>query len=212
MSSFDPSNLPPGFEIPGQKALVAHAAIMCIVFVLSMPIAALTTRSPIKVKVTKLHAPWQMFNVILAITGLGLGASVASNRKIASGETPHILLGCIIVGLLIGVQPVLGILHHLFFRKNNRRGTFGWIHLLLGRIIMVLGLVNGATGFKLAHDNKTVPYFAMLGVVCTVYIGVLLWDWLAPHYKAHKSATQQASVPGHTSETIDMSALEHDRH
>lgn len=212
MSSFDPSNLPPGFEIPGQKTLIAHASVMCIVFVLSLPIAALTVRSPLKVKVTRLHAPWQMFNVILATIGLGLGVSVASTRKIPSGQTPHILLGCIIVGLLIGVQPILGILQHRFFRKNKRRGVFGWIHLLLGRIIIVLGLVNGATGFKLAHDDKTAPYFAMLGIVIAFYIGVLLWDWLAPRYKAHKTATQQASVDGPTSEGIDMNSLENNRH
>lgn len=206
MSSFDPSSLPPGFEIPGQKVLIAHAAVMCIVFVLLLPIAALTTRSPLKIKVTKLHAPWQIFNVVLAVIGMGLGSSVASTRKIPKGETPHILLGYVLVGLLIGVQPVLGILQHLYFRKAERRGVFGWIHLLLGRVILVLGLVNGARGFKLAHDNKTAPYFAVLGVICALYVGVLLWDWLAPRYKARKAKQNHNSDESHSHEAMEMNS------
>ncbi|KEF59005.1 uncharacterized protein A1O9_03848 [Exophiala aquamarina CBS 119918] len=209
--SFDPSNLPPGVEIPGQKALIAHAAVMCIAFVLFIPIAALTTRSPLKLKVTKLHAPWQVVNVILAIIGMGLGSSVASTRHIPKGETPHVLLGYVLVGLLIGVQPVLGILQHLYFRKAERRGIFGWIHLLLGRVILVLGLVNGARGFKLAHDNKTAPYFAVLGIVCAFYVGVLLWDWLAPRYKARKA--DEHHTPNHSlaNDAMEMNSNEDGR-
>lgn len=208
MPSFDPSTLPPGFEIPGKKVLIAHAAVMCIVFVLSLPLAALTTRSPLKVKVTKLHAPWQIVNVILAIIGMGLGSSVATTLHIPKGKTPHILLGYVLVGLLIGVQPVLGILQHLYFRKAERRGVFGWIHLLLGRAILVLGLVNGARGFKLAYDNKTAPYFAVLGIVCAFYVGVLLWDWLAPRYKARKAGEQHSPEHSQADEAMEMNSNE----
>jgi len=209
--SFDPSNLPPGFEIPGQKALVAHAAVMCIVFVLFLPIAALTTRSPLKVKITKLHAPWQIANVILAIVGMGLGSSVATTRHIPKGKTPHVLLGYVLVGLLISVQPVLGILQHLYFRKAERRGIFGWIHLLLGRLILILGLVNGARGFKLAYDNKTAPYFAVLGIVCALYVGVLLWDWLAPRYRARKAEGQHGPEDGAENAAMEMNSNESSR-
>ncbi|KIW57833.1 hypothetical protein PV05_02390 [Exophiala xenobiotica] len=186
----DPSQLPPGFEIPGQNTLIAHASIMCLVFVLFIPIAALTVRAPLnKIRVTRLHAPVQIANVVLAVVGMGLGSSVATTRHIPKGSTPHILLGYVIVGLLVAVQPVLGILQHLYFRKAERRGIFGWIHLLLGRLILILGLVNGARGFKLARDGETASYYAVLGLVCAAYIGVLLWDWRGQRYwKDRKSA------------------------
>ena len=186
----DPSQLPPGFEIPGQTTLIAHASIMCLVFVLFMPIAALTVRAPLNgIRVTRLHAPFQVANVVLAVVGMGLGSSVATTRRIPKGSTPHILLGYMIVCLLVSVQPVLGILQHLYFRKAERRGIFGWIHLLLGRFILILGLVNGARGFKLARDGKTAPYFAILGLMWAVYIGVLVWDWRGQKYwKDRKSA------------------------
>jgi hypothetical protein len=117
----------------------------------------------------------------------------------------------VLVGLLIGVQPVLGILQHLYFRKAERRGVFGWSHLLLGRIILVLGLVNGARGFKLAHDNKTAPYFAVLGLICALYVGVLFWDWLAPRYKARKAERNQNSDERHGHEAMEMNSPEDER-
>jgi hypothetical protein len=163
---------------------------MCVVFVLLMPIAALTVRTPFnKIRVTRLHAPFQIANVVLALVGMGLGSSVATTLHILKGSTPHVVLGYVIVGLLVAVQPLLGILQHLYFRKAERRGIFGWIHLLLGRSILILGLVNGARGFKLARDGKTAPYYAVFGLICAVYIGVLLWDWRGQRYwKDRKSA------------------------
>jgi hypothetical protein len=122
---------------------------MCVVFVLLMPIAALTVRTPFnRSRVTRLHAQFQIANVVLALVGMGLGSSVATTRHIPKGSTPHVVLDYVIVGLLVAVQPLLGILQHLYFRKAERRGIFGWIHLLLGRSILILGLVNGARGLS----------------------------------------------------------------
>lgn len=187
MSSVPPE-LPPGFEIPGQKELIAHATLMCIVFVLFLPIAALTTRSPLKARVSRVHAPWQIFNVVLAVTGMGLGITVARKRSIPVAATPHAILGFVIIGCLVVFQPALGVLQHRYFQKTSRRGAFGWVHLLLGRLLLILGLVNGARGFHLARDNKTAPYFAVLAVICTIYVAVLLWDWLQPKYKQRKAS------------------------
>ncbi|KAK5382478.1 hypothetical protein LTS13_003142 [Exophiala xenobiotica] len=176
--AFDTSQLPQGFEIPGQTALIAHASIICVVFVLLMTIAAITVRTPFnRIRVARLHAPFQIANVVLALVGIGLGSSVATTRHIPKGSTPHVVLDYVIVGLLVAVQPDLGVLQHLYFRKAERRGIFGWIHLFLGRSILILGLVNGARGFKLARDGKTAPYYAVFGLICAVYICVLLWDW-----------------------------------
>jgi len=210
--AFDPSQLPPGFKIPGQKTLIAHASIMCVVFVLFLPIAALTVRAPLnKIRVTRLHAPFQVANVVLAVIGMGLGSSVATTRHIPKGSTPHILLGYVIVGLLVAVQPVMGILQHSYFRKAGRRGVFGWMHLLLGRLILILGLVNGARGFKLARDEKTAPYYAVVGVICAVYVVLLLWDWRGQRYWKNRKSEEanlqnRASMNGHRSgdEEIDL--------
>ncbi|KIX03680.1 uncharacterized protein Z518_07233 [Rhinocladiella mackenziei CBS 650.93] len=181
-----PPAFPPGFEPPGQNLLIAHASLMCVVFVLFLPIAALTTRSPLNARVTRVHAPWQLLNVVIVIIGMSLGISVAKKRHIPMGSTPHVVLGFVIVGCLIVLQPALGIVQHLYFRKHGRRGLFGWTHILLGRILLILGLVNGARGFKLARDNKDAPYYAILGVICLVYVGVLLWDWFGPKYLRDK--------------------------
>lgn len=181
-----PPELPPSIEIPGQKKLIAHAALMCVVFVLLLPLAALTTRSPIKARVTRVHAPGQIFNVVVAIIGMSLGISVARTRKIPLGSTPHFVLGFVVIACLVILQPVLGVLQHHHFRNQASRGVFGWGHLLLGRALWILGLINGVRGFKLAHDSKAAPYYAVLAVICVLYVAVLLWDWLGPKYFSRK--------------------------
>lgn len=174
------------YHAPGQKVLVAHATIMCVTFMLLMPVAALTTRLPIKVKITKLHVPWQILNVILVLIGMGLGTSVSNTRSVSKGHTTHILLGYSIVGLVVGVQPILGILQHLYFRKAGRRGIFGWMHMLLGRSIFILAWTNGSLGYKLADNHSTTAHYTFLGIIAALYISVLLWDWLSPKYKQRK--------------------------
>ena len=71
--------------------------------------------------------------------------------------------------LFATAQPLLEFLQHLFFRKNKRIGLSGHVHLWLGRILFVLGVVNGGLGLRLVEDDDDGN-----GKWRNIYIGVAI--------------------------------------
>jgi len=59
-----------------------------------------------------------------------------------------------VVVLFATAQPLLGFLQHSFFRRNKRRGLWGHAHLWLGRILIILGVVNGGLGLQLVDEDE----------------------------------------------------------
>ena len=71
--------------------------------------------------------------------------------------------------LFATAQPLLGVLQHLFFRKNKRRGLSGHLHIWLGRVLFVLGVVNGGLGLRLVEDDDDGD-----GKWRNIYIGIAI--------------------------------------
>lgn len=53
-------------------------------------------------------------------------------------------------------QPALGLLHHRHFVKNQGRGAVSHFHIWWGRILMILGIINGGLGLQLSMASKSV--------------------------------------------------------
>ena len=66
----------------------------------------------------------------------------------------HPVIG-IVVFILLLIQPVLGVWHHRNFRIFKRRTLSSHLHLWDGRIIIILGIVNGGLGLHIAHAEDT---------------------------------------------------------
>jgi hypothetical protein len=85
----------------------------------------------------------------------------------------HPILGTIIIGLLLG-QPFGGIMHHRMFKRQVATGAkpgtaVGFMHRWAGRILLVVGVINGGLGAQLAKEDTKfiIPY----GVVaCVMYL------------------------------------------
>lgn len=145
----------------------AHAAIMCSTFVALMPLGTLLVYLPTGSKrISYIHAPFQIFNACLTIAGLVLGVLLCSPGEPSSY---HAVIGYVIVGFIVLVQPSLGLWQHLLFRKTGLKTTYGVTHRWLGRCIIWLGIINGGLGFYLAGPapNNTSPIWGVL-----VYSGV----------------------------------------
>ena len=69
------------------------------------------------------------------------------------------------VVLFATAQPMLGFLQHTFFRTHRKRGPSGHAHLWLGRVLIVLGVVNGGLGLRLVDDERD-------GKWRNIYIGI----------------------------------------
>lgn len=80
-------------------------------------------------------------------------------------------MGTIVVALL-GIQPILGWLHHSQFAKTGSRGVFSYVHVWYGRILMLVGIVNGGLGLKLANASNSfiIAYSVIAAVIGVMYI------------------------------------------
>jgi hypothetical protein len=95
----------------------------------------------------------------------------------------HVIIGLILF-LLLFIQPILGILHHLSFRRNNRRGCFSTIHVWLGRIILLLGIINGGLGLLIAGNasrGQVVAYALVSALVFVAWVAASLLGCLKRH-------------------------------
>lgn len=52
-------------------------------------------------------------------------------------------------------QPILGVLHHLGFKKHGNRTVISHLHIWIGRIMVTLGIVNGGLGLLLAANSRS---------------------------------------------------------
>lgn len=90
-------------------------------------------------------------------------------------DKTHTVFGAVVVSLL-GLQPVFGYLHHLHYLKFHRRGLISYVHIWWGRILMVLGVINGGLGLQLANeeDGPIIAYSVISGVVFLGYLAYKL--------------------------------------
>jgi hypothetical protein len=76
--------------------------------------------------------------------GIHLGATT---QKI---QYYHPIIGFIVVGGLLLFQPLMGLYSHLHFQKTGTKSIFAYAHRWWGRIMVILGIINGGLGFRLA--------------------------------------------------------------
>ena len=95
----------------------------------------------------------------------------------------------IVAGLLL--QPFLGFIHHWSFRKTQGPTAWTYTHVWYGRILILLGMINGGLGLKLAANSTggMIAYGVVAGVIGVTYLVVVVgFEW-----KKAKSGANQAS-------------------
>lgn len=77
----------------------------------------------------------------------------------------------------------MGYLQHRHFVKRRNSSIFGHLHRWIGRAMLVLGVVNGGLGLKIARKEAgdqgasrgvVIAYGVVAGVVGVVYLVVVL--------------------------------------
>ncbi|KAL4971491.1 hypothetical protein BDW66DRAFT_165143 [Aspergillus desertorum] len=162
----------------GGGILMAHGFIMSIAFVLLFPSFGLLIAFPVRGAVVKVHAPLQIFALLFVIAGMGLGIKMGTDNDIM--DNAHPALGLIVVGVLILFQPAMGLLQHLHFRRTGKKSIFASLHRWLGRLAIILGVVTGGLGFRLAGidsnpytpKSAVIAYSVIVGVMGLVYVAV----------------------------------------
>ncbi|RDW90123.1 cytochrome b561 domain-containing protein [Aspergillus mulundensis] len=171
-----PPQLPPGIIYEDLHLVPAfakaHGVAMGIAFGVIFPLGAILLRVIRSKYGLYAHIGCQLLAYVLMIAGLATGIRVGKilDRLHNNG---HTILGTVIVVFLL-IQPFIGLWHHHQFKKTQSAGIWTHAHIWIGRIFLLLGLINGGTGLKLA-DNTTggiISYAVVAGVFGVAYVAI----------------------------------------
>lgn len=100
---------------------------------------------------------------------------VADDDDTKLENNAHTILGTVVVALLL-FQPLFGYLHHRRFKTTQKRGKWTLFHAWYGRILILLGMLNGGFGLKLAANSTggNIAYGVVAGVIGATYVAVLV--------------------------------------
>ncbi|KAK3617940.1 hypothetical protein LTR22_026544 [Elasticomyces elasticus] len=136
-------------ESAGSEAVVlAHGILACIAFVGIFPLGGILIRIIDSKYTVRIHARLQLLGYAFFIAAFVLGVAMAV--KFDYLDNGHAKLGIAIFAIMI-LQPAFGFLHHHLYKKYQRRTAWSHVHVWIGRVAIVLGVINGGTGLKLGH-------------------------------------------------------------
>jgi hypothetical protein len=118
-----------------------HAILLGVVFVILFPLGVIGLRLN-RNFAFRLH--WLLQTLFTVTTYVGLAVAIAlsiTGIQYSDFKQGHQILGLIVVGLL-GLQILLGIIHHGIYKKSGRRSVPSYLHMGLGRIVIYAGMIN----------------------------------------------------------------------
>lgn len=150
------------------------------------------------------HGLFQIFALTLYTAAFGIG--VWMTRNFYTLNDAHPIIGIVVFALLV-FQPLLGFLHHVFFKRHNARTIWSYGHIWFGRAVIILGIVNGGlglglakrTGFMAPSQGAVIGYSVGAGIMGLLYIGSAIYG----ERKRTNSRTvaARANVPAKSSDS-----------
>ncbi|KAK1049102.1 hypothetical protein LTR12_013147 [Friedmanniomyces endolithicus] len=177
--------------------VTAHAVLATLAFSLLFPIGAIVIRLASFPGLWWIHGVFQTLAYILYIAAFVLGVYMARSLHL-TGET-HAWLGIALFVVLL-FQPVLGVLHHVMFKKYSRRTVWSYGHIWLGRAAITLGMVNAGLGLRLSQQTRlfaptqgaVVAYWVVAVIIWLVYMASVVYGEIK---RGRSGAKERGDVP-----------------
>ncbi|KAH6644678.1 integral membrane protein [Boeremia exigua] len=136
-----------------QKVLIAHGVLASLAFVILFPVGSILIRLGSFRGAWLIHGLFQVFAYLVYTAAVGIGIWLAQQAPAEVGllDSYHPIIGLFLFATLI-FQPIMGYVHHLKYKKYQRRTLWSYGHLWLGRVAITLGMINGGLGLLLAYD------------------------------------------------------------
>ena len=165
-----------GFDVDTDIPDLVHALALMVAFLIVFPLGALSIGI---LKSVKIHMIFQTIGLVLGVIGAASGfyLSTMYNRS-KHFNSGHQIIGLILVIALIG-QWVCGFLHHRYFTKSGiswMKGLSIKSHrMVMGPLVLVLGLTNGAIGFRFAVANQYNRIYIPIAVVLVTVVTLTIF-------------------------------------
>lgn len=155
-----------------------HGMLLAGAFLLVVPAGVVALRSGSPRSFT-LHWIFQLSASVLLLVGSGLG--LLKSDKI---NTKHQWVGISLLSS-IGVQGLFGWWHHKLFVRLRRRTWVSYLHLWLGRAVMIGRCGNVVSGLFLRGCSKSSAIVVTVIVfVCLEVVGLNGWSWWVTRKRA----------------------------
>ncbi|KAJ9610693.1 hypothetical protein H2200_005470 [Cladophialophora chaetospira] len=160
-------------------ARVAHALLGALAFLFIFPFGGIIIKVWRHRHIVWIHAAIQVFGLVVYIICGVLG--VLMGYRVHTLGRYHAVTGYVVLTCLV-IQPLLKL--HWFHSSIPRVAFFMHIHLWLGRFALMLGIIDGALGFRVSdslpgpHWSQSwrIVYGIIGGIVWIVYVGVcIVW-------------------------------------
>ena len=146
--------------------------------------------------VLKVHIAIQILSWLLFIAAFGLGLYYGITGDYMTEAHP--IIGLVLVAMLV-FQPFAGWLHHRQFVRTGQRSAISHSHIWVGRIAIILGIINGGLGLELGgvETRYVIAYSVVAGVMGVAYLGSIVYGEVA--------RSRRTSVAGSGHEKINSS-------
>ncbi|KAK3898672.1 hypothetical protein C8A05DRAFT_47077 [Staphylotrichum tortipilum] len=160
-----------------------HGVMASLAVVVLFPLGSVLLRLVVGRPGVWAHAVIQGLAWCVYVAAVGLGICLVVLVKAPGGgllEYPatryHPIIGLVLLALLV-IQPVIGFVHHRVYKKVQKRQMWSYLHLVIGRGGITLGIVNGGLGLYISgaewHYKRT--YAIVAAVIWGFWMGVAAW-------------------------------------
>ncbi|KAK4178656.1 hypothetical protein QBC36DRAFT_99559 [Triangularia setosa] len=172
--------------------LAAHGIIGALVMAVLYPLGSLLM--PLLGR-WYVHGTWQVVTFCLMWAAFGLGVQSAKDRNMLFTQS-HTILGTVVIALF-GIQPALGYIHHRQYVQTQSRGPVSYVHIWFGRILMLLGIINGGLGLQLAQERNelVIAYSVVAGVIFLCYVLAKMFTVLGAQKRQRSRSRKEANIP-----------------
>lgn len=221
----------PAFE-KSSRILIAHAVLGTLAWAFFAPLGAIFLRLNIPgVSLLKFHVVTQLlvYAMTVATAGLGIWTAIGASKYGNVWMNSHVIIGLVVFSVA-SIQPWLGWIHHIVFKrrlmrfkkgintKRPGRTVIAIFHIWIGRILILLGVINGGLGIRLAATTPfqtasttrkaEIAYGILAGLMFLLFAGVsILFEY---RRAARLRATRKSQpVPSPSSEIAHSSNSRH---
>lgn len=153
---------------------LTHGVLASLAFVALFPMGGILIRIANFTGLVWVHAALQMLAYIIYLIAFAMGVYMATRMDYMSRAHP--IIGTVLFVVLC-LQPIFGVVHHMLFKKQGRRTVWSYLHLYQGRIAILLGMINGGLGIQLAGDASTgarAAYAIITLIMAVLYIACIV--------------------------------------